>query len=326
VSKRLMIDRVLIVSENAAVHEQMEDVRRWLAEAVPGLAVDTARSLEEALAQPSADALISNAQPWLVELVRERPSIRWIHLLSAGADRLLELDLPFDRLLVSSSRGVHAATISEYVLGAALHFMKGFGRYARQQQRREWTRGWSSELEGGTLGIVGLGTIGAALALRARAFGMRVIGLRRTPARVDGVDAVFGPDGLSELMAQSDVVAVILPLTPQTRGFVDRGALDAVKPGAVFVNVGRGHVVDEAALVDALRTGRLLGAALDVFAEEPLPSDSPFWGFDNVLITPHVAGTTPAYMRKAVGVFGANHELLRSHGRLATAVELEASY
>ena len=320
------IERVLIASESEALHDQMDDVRRWLAEAAPGLAVDAARSLEEALAHPSPAALISNAQPWLVDLVRERPSIRWIHLLSAGADRLLALDLPFDRLLVSASRGVHAATISEYVLGAALHFMKGFGRYARQQERRAWTRAWSRELEGSTLGIVGLGTIGVALALRARAFGMRVIGLKRAPAPVEGVDVMFGPDGLSALMAQSDVVAVILPLTPHTRGFVDQRAIDAIKPGAVFVNVGRGHVVDEAALVDALKRGRLLGAALDVFAEEPLPSDSPLWGLDNVLITPHVAGTTPAYMQKAVGVFVENHRRLLSYGRLATALDREASY
>ena len=321
------VERVLIAADIQSLHDQIDDVRGWLTEQVPGLKVDAARSLEEALAAPSPDAIISSSQPWIADLVRERPSVQWIHLISAGADRLLELDLPFERLRISKSSGVHTATISEYVLGAALYFTNGFDDYSAQQRRREWRReGRSGGLEGATLGIVGLGAIGTAVARRAKAFGMRVIGSKRSPSAVEGVDRVLGPDGIVELMATSDVVAVILPLTPHTRGLVDRDAIAAMKPGAVFVNVGRGHVVDESALIDALRSGRLRGAVLDVFDEEPLPPSSPLWDLDDVLITPHVAGETSSYMRKCVEIFATNWRSLTTGGSLRTPVERGRGY
>ena len=325
-SEPIIVERVLIASEHSEILDRIDELRAWMAEQVPGVQVDVARSLAEALSVPSPDAIFGNAQPWIADLVRARPSIRWIHLISAGADRLLELDLPFDRLRVSKSSGVHSASIPEFVIGAALYFTKGFDRFAAQQRRGEWQRAEMGGLEGATLGIVGLGTIGTALARKAKAFDMRVIGSKRHPCAVDGVDRVVGPDGTREVMAAADVVAVILPLTPSTRGLVDRRAIEATKPGAVFVNVGRGQVVDEAALTEALRAGRLRGAVLDVFDEEPLPASSPLWAMENVLITPHVSGSTPTYMRKAVEVFGTNVRALAEDGSLRTPVQHELGY
>ena len=332
---------VLVVMNDAPEDDQRSDVRSWLLEALPHLEVSFAASLEDALRAPAPDVLIANARPWLPGLVRERESIEWIHLLSAGADRLLQQDLPFERLRVSTSSGVHVATISEYVLASALYHVKRFGRFAEQQRERRWERPRMGELEGSTMAILGLGAIGRGIAVRAKAFGMRVIGTKRSPGRTQShtpertattldpiphVDETYGPDGLHTVLGEADVLAVTVPLTPSTRGLLGRAAFDALKPGAILVNVARGHVVDEEALIAALRDGRLRGATLDVFAEEPLPDDSPLWTMPNVLITPHVAGTTPVYMRKAVAVFVDNYRAWQREGRLVTAVDVQAGY
>jgi phosphoglycerate dehydrogenase-like enzyme len=320
------VDTVLIASDSRSLMEQAADVRGWFEDELPGLSVHFAGSLDEALAAPPPTILLTNTQPWLVDLVRERPSVRWLHLLSAGADRLLTLELPLPRLLLSKSSGVHAATIAEYVMAGALYHAKAFGRFAAQQRERRWERAWLDELEGRTIGIVGLGAIGQAIATRAAAFGMRVIGSKRTPAPLPGVDEVVGPDGLHDLLRAAAVLAVTVPLTPATRGLIGRRELALMKPSAILINVARGEVVDEAALAIALRKRRLRGAVLDVFEVEPLPVTSPLWGLPSVLVTPHVAGTTPAYMRKAVTVFAENYRAWQRDGRLTTPVDLDAGY
>jgi phosphoglycerate dehydrogenase-like enzyme len=323
---RPAVDTVLIASDSRSLMEQAADVRGWFEAELPGLAVHFAGSLDEALAAPPPTILLTNTQPWLVDLVRERPSVRWLHLLSAGADRLLTLELPFERLLLSKSSGVHAATIAEYVMAGALYHAKAFGRFAAQQRERRWERAWLDELEGRTMAIVGLGAIGQAVAVRAKAFGMRVIGSKRTPEPVSHVDEVVGPEGLHDLLRAADVVAVTVPLTPATRGLIGRRELALMKPSAILINVARGEVVDEAALAVALGKRVLGGAVLDVFEEEPLPATSPLWGLPSVLVTPHVAGTTPAYMRKAVTVFAENYRAWQRDGRLTTPVDLDAGY
>lgn len=303
-----------------------DDLLQHLRAALPDASVDLANDLDGALAAPTPDALITLGYAWLPDYVRQRPEMPWIHLLSAGAERLLAMDLPFERLRVSTSSGVHAATIGEYVLGGVLYLAKSFGTYAAQQRERRWQRTATGEIEGRTMAIVGLGAIGEGIAVRARAFGMRVIGTKRSPERVEGVDEVFAPDRLHEVLAQADAVAVAVPLTPATRGLIDADAFAAMKPDAVFVNVARGAVVDEAALVEAVRERRIAGAVLDVFETEPLPEDSPLWGLDNVLITPHVSGSTPVYMRKAVDVFVRNVRSLEATGALVTGVDPERGY
>src|SRR5579884_296957 len=156
------------------------------------------------------------------------------------------------------------------------------------------------------MGILGLGTIGRAIARRAQAFGLRVWGTRRTAGEVPGVERVLGPEGLDEVLRVADVLVVTLPLTPATRGLIGARELALLPAGAFVVNVGRGGLIDEAALVDALRAGHLAGAGLDVFEEESLPETSPLWTLPEVILTPHVAGNFPGYMDRVVPLFCAN--------------------
>ena len=322
---------VLIAMNDDAGDEQREQVRNQLRDALPDLQLTFAHTLDDALRAPPPTVVITFGYPWLPDLVRERNAIEWIHLLSAGADRLLQQDLPFERLRISTSSGVHAATIGDYVMAGVLYHTKHLARFAAQQRERRWERGPQEELEGRTMAILGYGAIGRGIAVRAKAFGMRVIGIKRTASgsragNTEHADALYGPDDLHEVLGKADVLAVTLPLTPATRGLIGPAEFGALKPGVILINVGRGHVVDEHAMLAALRDGRLRAATIDVFADEPLPSDSPLWELDNVLITPHVAGDTPAYMRKAIQVFVENYATWQREGRLATEVDVERGY
>lgn len=291
-----------------------------------GAEVRFAGSVEEAHRFPEADILITRVLPWLPEVLASLPAVRWIHFLSAGVDGIWEMDVDWSRYRISKSTGVHAATISEYVLGAVLYALKGFGTFARQQRERAWQRFWLDECAGKTLGIVGVGTIGARLARHAKALGMRVVGTVTTPRPIPDVDEVFGMEGLGRVLEASDFVVLLVPLTERTRGLLDAEALGRMKETAWLINVARGEVVVEAALVAALQEGRIAGAVLDVFEEEPLPAESPLWAMENVLVTPHVAGTTQHYVPRALGVFRENAERLARTGELATPVSLEKGY
>jgi phosphoglycerate dehydrogenase-like enzyme len=321
------MNTVLVAIKEAANEVgQGEEVRERLRQELPHLDVTIADTLDAALAAPPPDILITTSHDWLPELVRERPGLHWVHLLSAGADRLLQQDLPFERLRLSTSSGVHAATIAEYVLAGALHHTKAFGRFVHQQRERRWERPALDELEGSTIGILGLGAIGHAIATRAKAFGMSTTGTKRTPGDMPGVDEVHPPEGLHAVLRRSHVIAVTVPLTPTTRGLLSAPEFAAMRDDAILINVARGHVIDEPAMIDALREERIRGAVLDVFEQEPLPPESPLWDLPNVLITPHVAGTTPAYMRKAVRIFAENYRSLESTGELTTPVDVAAGY
>ena len=224
---------VLIAMNDEAGEDRRDQVRAQLRKALPQLQLTFAHTLEDALRARPPSIVITFNDPWLPNLVRERSSIEWIHLLSAGADRFLQQDLPFDRLRISTSSGVHAATIGDSVMAGVLYHTKHLARFAAQQREHRWERGPQEELEGRTVAILGLGAIGRGIAARATAFGMRVIGVKRTPgdttprdttpADTKHVDELYGPDDLHEVLATSDVLAV----------------------------------------------------TLDVFADEPLPSDSP---------------------------------------------------
>jgi phosphoglycerate dehydrogenase-like enzyme len=195
---------------------------------------------------------------------------------------------------VTNAAGVHATPLAEFVLFAMLYFAKRMPRVLADQQRHHWERFALDTLPGKTLGIVAFGHVGRAIARLARSAGLRIQALRRTPGDPDGspdADAIYPPGGLRALLSLSDYVALIVPLTPETTGLLGKAELAAMKPGAVLINVGRGQLVDEAALVEALRSGHLGGAALDVFAREPLPADSPLWDMPNVLVTPHSMST-----------------------------------
>ena len=226
------------------------------------------------------------------------PKLRWIHSQAAGIDYVDRAPGLLDAgVVITSSSGVHARPLSDTVMGAIIALAKGFPQALRRQGRHEWLRYTPEDVTGKVVAIIGAGKIGTAIARWCRVMGMRVVGVRRS-APVEGSDVgpfgwIAGRDGLAKALSVSDYVVLCAPRTPETVGMIGVKEFAAMKEGACFINVARGDLVDEAALIAALESGRLGGAYLDVFATEPLPDDSPLWDMENVLITGHSgAGST----------------------------------
>ncbi|HXF63434.1 MAG TPA: D-2-hydroxyacid dehydrogenase [Caldilineaceae bacterium] len=265
------------------------------------------------------------------DLLAEMPRLRWVQLWHAGADAILSYPAaqahPF---VLTNASGVHAVPISEHILSLLLAFARGLPKAFKAQQARRWeSPDWEEvfELEGKTLLLVGVGAIGARTAQVAATLGVRVLGVRRHPEQpAPGVAAMYPPDALHELLPQADFVALTLPLTPETKGIIGAAELALMKPTAYILNIGRGAAIDEPALIEALRAGRIGGAGLDVFAEEPLPPDSPLWAMENVIITCHYAGKTPVYDQRAMAILLDNLERFRQGLPLRNVVDKMLGY
>lgn len=268
----------------------------------------------DAIAEHIATAEIAwcgNLSPAMIERAEK---LRWISFWSAGVDGKITPQLLERKFQITTASGVHGANIGEHIMAWMLMFARDMHLHVRSQAAGEWRRSSTmssvSELTGKTLGIVGYGRIGEGLAVRAKAFGMRVVALKRNPeAQYDksvSVDHIYAPSELRQLLGESDHVCISLPLTPDTYRLFDAETLACMKPSAYLYNVARGKVVDEKALIAALQEGRIAGAGLDVFEEEPLPADSPLWKMENVIITPHTAGQTPYYFVRAADLFAEN--------------------
>jgi len=238
----------------------------------------------------------------LPRMLRGR-SLRWLQSGGAGVDAPAFSALLDRGVRLTNASGIHAEPIAQYIFTYVLHWERNVQTHQAQQREREWKIIVSGDLSAKTIGIVGLGGIGLATARVARAFGMRVVGLRRSPPPEPRVDRLFGPDGLHDLLGQSDYVVLALPLDESTRHTIGSTQLDAMRRSAVLINVARGGVVDEAALIAALRAGRIRGATLDVTETEPLAADSPLWGLANCVLTPHDAGYSPLGDGRLVALF-----------------------
>jgi phosphoglycerate dehydrogenase-like enzyme len=255
----------------------------------------------------------------------QAPRLRWVQLHSAGAEHATGHPALNRDVLLTTTSGIHAINIGEYVLALMLAWAHQLPTLLDWQRRAEWPEGRfgllsPQELRGNTVGIVGYGSIGREVGRLARAFGMRVLALQRGDDPADhgyitpGVgdpqgrvpERLYRPHELRAMLAQCDYVVLAVPLTDATRNLIGSGELQAMKPSAFLVNVARGGVVDEPALVQALDEGQVGGAGLDVFAQEPLPNDSPLWSMENVILTPHIAGMTPHYNARATDVFAEN--------------------
>lgn len=252
------------------------------------------------------------------EALARAARLRWLSSVAAGLDRIATPAMLARGVVVTSASGVHGPNIAEHVLAMILMFTRGLPKLFRAQLARRWDRNVTSrsdgpsELTGKTLVIVGLGRIGEAIATRARPFGVRLVALKHDPrARHDPsvtVDELHGMDGLDEALRRADHVCLTVPLTRETHHLLDARRIALLRGGAYVYNVSRGAVIEERALVDALRAGKLGGAGLDVFEEEPLPVTSPLWDLDNVILTPHVSGGTPLYYDRAAALFAENLE------------------
>lgn len=237
------------------------------------------------------------------------PRLRWVQSIGAGVSQLTSAGLADAGVRLTSGAGVNAVSISEFVLARLLQFWKRLPEIDRYATERRWQPTFGREVAGLTLGVVGLGAIGRQVAIRGRALGMEVIALRRTARAGDtdpDVDQLLGPDGLLELARSCDAVVAAVPETPDTIDIFDQRFFATLRPGGYFVNVGRGSAVVETALLDALSSGQLAGAALDVVREEPLPASSPLWDVPNLLISPHSATAAGSYWGNVHALFRDN--------------------
>lgn len=283
----------------------------------------------------------------------ETPTLRWIQLPSAGADHIRGLPVWNSDITITSSKGIHTIPMSEHVFAMLLALVRQLPALFHAQEDRTWLHETRDshlefgELRGKTMGIVGWGKIGDGVAHLARAFGMRVMGTRwsvmaprEAPGQTDAAfadvpwlepvenlpDIVYPPAQLREVLAQSDVVVVILPLTSETQGLLAEAEFRAMKRGALFLNIGRGAVVQENALVHALQSGQLGGAGLDVFAQEPLPSSSPLWSMPHVIVSPHVGGMSDRTRERAARFFAVNLARYLEGQPLLNAVDRKQEY
>jgi phosphoglycerate dehydrogenase-like enzyme len=322
--------------DNLTVLVLSDPADRYLAmlEALPDDTRIAAGNSAEAFEAAAADADIVFGWPGTRALLRQvlamAPAARWVHTRAAGLDDLLFPELAAHPAVLTNGSGVFSPSLGEFVLGAILYFAKDFRRLARNQAAGAWEPFDVSLIEGRTVGIVGYGDIGRAVATRVRAMGMRVLALKRhapPPGRADPlVDRIYGPESRCEMLAQCDYVVIAAPLTAETRGMIGAAEFAAMKREAVLVNVGRGPVADEAELIRALSEGRIQGAALDVFDQEPLPPGHPFYGLENVLLSPHSADHTPDWLERAMRFFLDQFERFRKGEPLANVVDKKLGY
>ena len=239
------------------------------------------------------------------DVVKRAPRLRWIQFTSAGVDKLWHPSLGDANVTVTNTKGIHAHPLAEFVLSCLLVFAKGWPRMLEHQRAHRWEPFLLEELLGTTMVLVGTGEIGRGVARLAKAFGIHTVGVRRREgerAEPEFDEQLSAAAALPGLLGRADSVVASLPLTAKTRELFDERMFGAMKPSAVFVNVGRGRTVDQGALVRALREGRIRGAALDVFEQEPLPADSPLWDLPNVLISPHMGSDTARYTDRMTDV------------------------
>lgn len=303
-----------------------DDQRRRLEQVAPGLELVGGDRLlmnfdeVSALLEPDTEILYTFRVPR--DLLDRSPSIRWLQLLSAGCDYLLDSPVMRSDVKITTGSGIHAIPIAEHVLAMILALYRRLPETMAAQSRREWldrnevvrkTR----ELRGRTVGIVGYGSIGREVARLAKPFGTTILAMKRDPARRSDAgytvedtgdpagsipEKFYGPDRLMEMLPECDVVVVAVPLVEETRGMIGRRELNAMKPGSFIINIARGEVIDEAALIEALKEGPLGGAGLDVFDHEPLEPESELWGLNNAILTPHVSGGSRPIQRRAFEV------------------------
>ncbi|MFQ6059630.1 MAG: D-2-hydroxyacid dehydrogenase [Anaerolineae bacterium] len=274
------------------------------------------------------------------------PKLHWLQLHSAGVNHLLDHPIMKSDVLITTASGIHATPIAEYAFASMLAWSCRLPKMLYYQSRREWPKDrWGTfvgqELRGATLGIVGYGSIGREVGRLGKCFGMKVVAGKRSVGEVKDVgyripgtgdpegqvlDRVYPPERLGEMLAECDFVVISLPLTPETKGLIGEEELQAMKPNAYLVNISRGGIIDEPALIKALQEGWIAGAGLDVFQKEPLPPDSPLYDLDNVILSPHVAGFSPHYDERASDLFAENLRRYLAGEELLNLVDKEAGY
>ena len=256
----------------------------------------------------------------------QMPKLRWAQALTAGVEHWLARTDLSPSLTLTCARGTHRVQMPENILGALFHITKPYAAIVGDNATSTWTRRVSSTLAGQTLGILGLGAIGQELARKAAALEMRVIGTRRATGALAHVERVYTPEETDEVLAQSDFVVLLLPATPETESIINATRLARMKKTAWLLNFGRGALIDDAALVAAAKSGTIAGAILDVFRQEPLPKDDPFWGTENILVLPHIGGLHPARDSMVAALLVENLRRFLDGAPLKEVVDRKAGY
>lgn len=288
-----------------------EEQQQQIQQAAPGYTIKVGKAKDLDPSELKEAEIILGWSPLVTEHALHQDSpLKWIQVWSAGVDNLPFAELQQKNIQVTSANGVHAIPITEIILGMMLSHSRWLRQAMLYQQQAEWKNPGKAlpELHGKTAVIVGVGEIGTETARVLKALGMRTIGVRRSGKDVPHVDRMYDMSRLHEALSQGDYVINILPLTDETRHIYDQNTFNHFKTDACFVNVGRGPSVNTVALLAALQSDKIAFAALDVFEEEPLPANHPLWGMDNVLITPHIAGSTEQYTQRALDIFIKNLE------------------
>ena len=263
------------------------------------------------------------------DIVARSPRLKWVQTMSAGVDRFTGTDIWNSPVILTGVSGIAATPIGEFVLTYMLMFAKQAPLFVRSQLKHEWTRFLPTVLRDKTVGIIGLGNIGREVARLAKAFGMKVIAARRSTwgsSQAKYVDKLLPTAQLKQLLGESDYVVVATPLTPETTGLIGAEELRAMKPSGYIMNIGRGGLIDEEALIRALDEKQIAGAGLDVTAIEPLPPDSRLWDYDNVILSPHVSGGMEDYMQKATDLFCENLHRYINGKKLINIVNKKRGY
>jgi phosphoglycerate dehydrogenase-like enzyme len=295
-----------------------------------GLPHTIARTAEEAAAITSAEVILhwEGTRALAEAAFRANPQARWMHSRFAGLDRLLFPELVASPIPLTNGQGIFSEPLGEFALAMMLYFAKDFPRMLRNKAAQRWEVFDVDELSAQTVGIVGYGDIGRAVATRARAMGMRVLAVKRhAAAGSDPMVARFYPrEDLHAMLGSCDYLVFSLPLTPETRHMISTAEFAAMKPTAVVINVGRGPVVDQAALVRALEAKQIKGAGLDVFEQEPIPAGDPIWSFENVFISPHTADHDHGWIDRSMKFFLKQYESFRRGGPLENIVDKQLGY
>ena len=289
---------------------------------------------EEAFRNDAADAAIifnwSASLPVFREVFLMCRNLRWVHSRSAGLDRVLFPELIASGVTLTNGKGVFSASLGEFALAAILYFAKDFRRMIRSQMAGVWDPFDVEMVSGRTVGILGYGDIGRAVAARVRPMGMRVLAVKRhVPREANAdplVDEVYGPERRVQMLSRCDYVVVAAPLNEETRGLIGEAEFAAMKKSAVVINVGRGPVINEAAMIKALSEHKIKGAALDVFDEEPLPQGHPFYRLENVLLSPHCADHTAEWLDDAMHFFVAQLGRFQRGEPLLNVVDKKRGY
>lgn len=240
------------------------------------------------------------------DLIRRASNLKWIQIKTTGVDTIVNLPSLRKEVLITSARGIHGPQMSEMAILLMLALNRNLPEVIRNQEKKVWEQWPGKLLWEKKVGILGVGVIGEEIARKCKAFGMTVFGINRTKRDIDAVDHFHGPEDLLQVIREVDYFVIVLPYTPQTEKMVGAQAIASMKPTAFLINLGRGQVIDEEALILALKNGKIAGAALDVFWTEPLPKDHPFWSMENVIVSPRVGGKTDVQVKQILPIIKTN--------------------